>query len=186
MSITHRVTALALTLFHMASLSASFHAQSPPGGGGLPVSISVYDRTRINSWQWFAAPPQSTTYSYVESLLRVGVAQHLHKWDWQLELAQPSVLGLPDDAISPITAQGQLGLGATYYASNGNNTNAAAAFLKLGFLRYHFNGTDNNLRLGRFEYIDGQEAQPKNATITWLQTNRVAHRLIGNFGFSNA
>jgi hypothetical protein len=133
-----------------------------------------------------AAPPQSGTYSYVESLLRMGVAQHLHKWDWQLELAQPSVLGLPDDAISPVTPQGQLGLGATYYASNANSTNAAAAFLKQGFLRYHFDGADKNLRLGRFEYIDGQETQPKNTIIAWLQTNRVAHRLIGNVGFSNA
>jgi Alginate export len=185
MSRAHRITAFALTLFHVTSLSALCHAQSPPGGG-LPVSISVYDRTRIDTWLWFAAPPQSNTYSYVESLLRVGVAQHLHQWDWQLEFAQPSVLGLPDDAISPVTAQGQLGLGATYYASNANNTNAAAAFLKQGFLRYHFDGADKNLRLGRFEYIDGQETQPKNAVIAWLQANRVAHRLIGNFGFSDA
>jgi hypothetical protein len=154
--------------------------------GDLPVSISVYERTRIDNWKWFAAPPQSETYSYFESLLRVGVAQPLHKWDWKLELAQPSVLGLPNNAVSPVTAQGQLGLGATYYAANGNNTNAAAAFLKQGFLRYHFDGAGQNLRRGRFEYFEGQETQPKNAAIAWLQANRVAHRLICNFGFSNA
>lgn len=181
----YRIAAFALTLFQMTAFSAYCHAQSTPSGN-LPVSISVYERARINTWQWFAAPPQSETYSYFESLLRVGVAQRLHKWDWQLELAQPSVLGLPDDAISPVAAQGQLGLGATYYASNGNNTNAAAAFLKQGFMRYHFDGADKNIRLGRFEYIEGQETQPKNAAIAWLQTNRIAHRLIGNFGFSNA
>jgi len=185
MSRKYRIAAFALTLSQMTAFSEFCYAQAAPPGN-LPVSISVYDRTRIDTWQWFAAPPQSGTYSYFESLLRAGVAQYLHKWDWQLELAQPSVLGLPDDAISPIAAQGQLGLGATYYASNGNNTNAAAAFLKQGFLRYHFNGTDKNLRLGRFEYIEGQETQPKNAAIAWLQANRVAHRLIGNFGFSNA
>src|SRR5215471_14720056 len=106
MSRTHRITAFALMLFHSASLPAFCHAQSAPPGT-LPVGISLYSRTRINAWQWFAAPPQSETYSYVESLLRVGVTQHLHKWDWQLELAQPSVLGLPNDAISPVTAQGQ-------------------------------------------------------------------------------
>jgi hypothetical protein len=128
---------------------------------------------------------QSETYSYFDSLLRVGVAQHLHKWDWQLELAQPSVVGLPSDAISPITAQGQLGLGATYYASNGYNTNAAAAFLKQGFLQYHFDDR-KNVRLGRFEYIEGRKTEPKDTAIAWLQANRVAHRLIGNFGFSTA
>ena len=181
----NRIALLALIMFPITALGASCQAQSAPSGD-LPVSISVYERTRVDTWQWFAAPPQSETYSYFESLLRVGVARRLRKWDWQLELAQPSVLGLPDDAISPVPAQGQLGLGATYYASNSNNTNAAAAFLKQGFLRYHFDGADKNLRLGRFEYIEGQETQPKNATIVWLQNNRVAHRLIGNFGFSNA
>ena len=30
-----------------------------------------------------------------------------------------------------------------------------------------------------------QETHPKNALPLWLQTNRVAQRLIGNFGFSN-
>jgi hypothetical protein len=146
----------------------------------------VYDRTRLDSLQWFAAPPESETYGYVESLLRIGVAQHIHQWDWQLELAQPSVLGAPSDAVSANAAQGQLGLGATYYASNGNNTGPAAAFLKQGFLRYHFTGSDRNLRLGRFEFIDGQETQPKNAAIAWLEANRISHRLIGNFGFSDA
>ncbi len=62
----------------------------------------------------------------------------------------------------------------------------AAAFLKQGFLRYHFEGTDKNLRLGRFEFIEGQETQPENTTISWLQTNRIANRLVGNFAFSNA
>ena len=159
---------------------------SPAPSSTLPVSISVYDRTRVNAWQWFAAPPQSESYAYVESLVRLSVAQKVKHWDWQLELAQPAVLGLPKDAVSPVAAQGQMGLGGTYYAANGNNTEPAAAFLKQGFVRYRFAGTDKKLRVGRFEFIDGQETQPENATIGWLQTNRISHRLIGNFGFSNA
>ena len=137
-------------------------------------------------WQWFDAPPKSETYSYVESLLRLSVAQRIHRWDWKLELAQPAVLGLPQDAVSPVTAQGQLGLGGTYYASNGNNADPAAAFLKQAFLRYNFDGEDKNLRVGRFEFSGGEETLPKNATIHWLQDNRIQQRLVGNFGFSNA
>jgi hypothetical protein len=148
-----------------------------------PFSVSIYDRTRVNAWNWFAAPPEASTYGYVESLLRVGIAQRLHRWDWRLELAQPAVLDVPSDAVSPIAAQGQLGLGGTYYASN-NNAEPAAAFLKQGFLR--FDGEDSHLRLGRFEFFDGAETQPANPTIGWLQSNRVAQRLIANFGFSNA
>lgn len=148
-----------------------------------PISISVYDRTRIDAWQWFAAPPEANTYGYVESLLRVGVAQRLHRWDWQLELAQPSVLDVPNNAVSPVTAQGQLGLGGTYYAAN-TNTELAAAFLKQGAVR--FDGERTDLRIGRFEFFEGQETQPRNTTLAWLQANRIAQRLIGNFGFSNA
>src|SRR6202042_1859556 len=112
-------------------------------------------------------------YGYVESLVRIGVAQKLHRWDWQLELSQPAVLDAPSDAVSSVTAQGQLGLGGTYYASN-TNSYPAAAFLKQGYLRY--DGESANLRAGRFEFFDGQEMQPKDATMTWLQTNRVAQR----------
>lgn len=90
--------------------------------GKFSATVTVYDRTRVDAWQWFAAPPESETYGYLESLLRLGVAQRIRHWDWQLELAQPAVLGLPSDAVSPVSAQGQLGLGGTYYASSGNNT----------------------------------------------------------------
>jgi hypothetical protein len=160
-------------------------APPPENSSRLPVSISVFDRSRIDSTQWYAATPTPETYGFVESLVRLGMAQHIKKWDWQLELAAPATLDLPTDAVSPVTAQGQLGLGGTYYASNTNNSNPAATFLKQGFARYHFYGK-NNVRLGRFEYFDGQETQPKNPGIAWLQTNRIAQRLIGNFGFSTA
>lgn len=176
------VTTTFIVLSIVISVTSPCPAQQ--GSSHVPVSISVYDRTRVDTWNWFAAPPKSNTYGYVESLLRLGVAQRINNWDWQLELAQPAVLGLPNDAVSPVTAQGQLGLGGTYYASN-NNTEPAAAFLKQGFVRYHFSD-DKALRVGRFEFIEGQETKPGNTTISWLQTNRIAHRLIGNFGFSNA
>lgn len=177
-------------LFFAAALSVTpCYSQTPPGKPAVDdhaIRFTIYDRTRVDSWQWFAAPPQSGSYGYVESLLRIGIAQKLNRWDWQLELAQPAILDAPTDAVAPVSAKGQLGLGGTYYASNGNNDYSAAAFLKQGFLRYRFSGSDRYLWLGRFELFDGQETRPTNATIVWLQTNRIAQRLIGNFGFSNA
>jgi hypothetical protein len=169
----------------MSAISLIAQSPSKPVESKSPVSISVYDRTRVENWQWFAAPPQSETYSYVGSLLRAGVGQTLGRFDWQLELSQPSVLGAPSDAVSPIPAQGQMGLGGTYYSANGNNSNSAAAFLKQGYFRYRF-GEDDNIRLGRFEFFDGQETKPKDASLAWLQSNRIAQRLVGNFGFSTA
>lgn len=114
-------------LLAVLMLAVSSDAQSG-AADKLPVSVFIFDRTRADAWQWFAAPPQSNSYGYFESLLRLGVAQRVGHWDWRLELSQPAVLGLPDDAVSPVSAQGQLGLGGTYYASNGNNTEPAAAF----------------------------------------------------------
>ena len=176
----HRILRIPAFVIALFILTAGLcQAQS----SGSPISVTVYDRTRVDSWQWFAGPPYANTYGYVESLLRIGIAQSIHRWDWALELAQPSVLDAPSDAASSVTAQGQLGLGGTYYASN-TNSYPAAAFLKQGFVRY--DGEDASLRLGRFEFFDGQEVQTKNPTVGWLQTNRIAQRLIGNFGFSNA
>jgi hypothetical protein len=180
--------ALAGLLCTLALVSAAV-AQSPsvsaPALPSHPVTFSVYERARLDTWQWFAAPPEANTYTYLQSLLRISAAQRLAHWDWQLELSQPAVLGLPSNAVSPIAAQGQLGLGATYYASSGNNADPAAAFLKQGFVRYDA-APDKNLRIGRFEFFGGQETHPKDPTVLWLQNNRVQQRLVGNFGFTNA
>ncbi|NYF78337.1 alginate export family protein [Granulicella arctica] len=174
-----------ITSLLLASTAFGQTSTAPSPSGSLPFSVSVYDRTRADASQWFASPPQDNTYGYVESLVRIGIAQRIQHFDWQLELSQPAMLDLPSHSISPITAAGQLGLGATYYSSNTSNAYPAAASLKQGYLRYHFGQEKNNIRVGRFEFFDGQETQPKNASLLWLQTNRVAQRLVGNFGFSN-
>ncbi|MGA7523304.1 MAG: alginate export family protein [Acidobacteriaceae bacterium] len=177
-----------LSAVALVSAVAAQSTVPPPASGSSsshPVTFSIYERAREDNWQWFSAPPSSNTYPYLESLLRIALSQRVRQWDWRLELSQPAVLGLPSDAVSPVSAQGQLGLGATYYASSGNNSDPAAAFLKQAFLRYHF-GVDNSLRLGRFEFLGGEETHPKDSTVLWLQNNRVQQRLIGNFGFTDA
>ncbi len=174
----------------MNRLSVAFAAlltavASSAQSASTPVTATVVLRERTNATQWFSAAPAVEQYGDQDSLLRLGIQQRIHQWDYQFELLQAAELFLPADAVSPVTAQGQLGLGATYYASNGNNEFPAAASFKTGFLRYHFNES-STLRLGRFEFFDGQETTPRNSTLAWLQTNRIAQRLIGNFGFSNA
>ena len=169
----------------VAATPAAAPAASAPTPPAHPVTFSIYERARNDNWKWFAAPPYSDRYSYIQSLLRISVAQRIDRWDWQAELAQTWVGPLPNDSVSAVTSQGQLGLGATYYASNTNDTQPAAAFFKQGFLRYSA-APDKNIRLGRFEFFDGTETHPKDSTVLWLQNNRVQQRLVGNFGFSNA
>jgi hypothetical protein len=137
-----------------ASLSCMGQTPASAPVSKSPVSITVYDRTRLDVFQWFAAPPYANTYGYLESLLRVGIAQKHKTFDWKLELTQPSVLFLPNDAVSPVSAQGQLGLGGTYYASNNNQTENAAAALKQGFIRFDGSTPGRSLRVGRFEFFD--------------------------------
>jgi hypothetical protein len=96
------------------------------------------------------------------------------------------LFGLPDDAIAP-GAQGQLGLGASYFAANDRATNTAMLFAKQAFIEFKRlgPGARQSLRLGRMEVIDGTETTPKNATAAALKRDRIAHRLLGNFGFSH-
>ncbi|HEX4308451.1 MAG TPA: alginate export family protein [Acidobacteriaceae bacterium] len=185
---------LCLISLASAATAQTFVAASDPSAAspapatapaGHPVTFSIYERARNDNWQWFAAPPYDNTTSYLQSLLRISIAQRIHHWDWQAELAQTWVGGVPSDAVSAVSAQGQLGLGGTYYAANGNNSEPAAAFFKQGFIRYSGEG-DKNIRLGRFEFFDGVETHPKDPTMLWLQNNRMQQHLIGNFGFSDA
>lgn len=155
---------------------------SPPSGA---INFTAIIRERTNVTQWFAATPTAEQYAHQDSLLRLSMSQRIRQWDYQLELGQSAELALPSDAVSSVTAQGQLGLGGTYYAANNNNQNPAAASFRQGFLRYHFSKEPDSLRLGRFEFFDGQEVSPTNNTLSWLQTNRIGQRLVGNFGFSN-
>ncbi len=147
--------------------------------------VTVYLRERGNATQWFSAVPGAETYAHGDSLLRISLAQRLKHFDYQVEMSNSAELALPRDAVSTIAAQGQLGLGGTYYAANNNNPLPAAASFKSGFLRYHFKNDTNVARIGRFEFFDGQETTPKNTALGWLQTNRIGQRLIGNFGWSN-
>ncbi|MCX6625809.1 MAG: alginate export family protein [Acidobacteria bacterium] len=118
--------------------------------------------------------------------LSPGLSESKKAFDWQIEFAAPFLLGLPDDAIAA-GSQGQLGLGASYFAANHRERNAGMVFAKQGFIRFKDLGgvKGQSLRLGRMEFIDGTEVAPKDGTLAALKRDRIAHRLVGNFGFSD-
>jgi hypothetical protein len=169
----------------LLSSAIALRGQTPQSApSGHPVHFFVYERARGLGWDWFKAPPDNI-YGYGESLLRFGLSQTIDRWDWKVEITQGTIIDAPNTAVSSSTAQGQLGLGASYYVANGNNSYPAAAFLKQGYVRYGWDD-DKNIRIGRFEFFDGLETKPKNPTLAWLQPNRVGQRLVSNFGFTNA
>src|SRR5215472_7543212 len=149
------------------------------------INISGSLRTRVAAWDWFKSTANND-YVFSESIFRLSVSESRKSFDWQLELAAPFLLGLPDDAIAP-APQGQLGFGANYFASNDKSRNTGMVFAKQGFLRSkNLGGVDGQtLTVGRMQFIDGAEVTPKDDTLATLKRDRIAHRLIGDFGFSD-
>ena len=166
----HRRLTFLLTVY--AALAAAQHS---------PVSITGSIRSRLEKWDWFEADADNS-YVYSGNLIRFGFSQ-TRKWlDWQIEFGAPVLLGLPDDAVAPGN-QGQLGMGANYFVGNDRSRNAGMVFPKQAFLRWK--AAAHAVRFGRFEYSDGTETTPPDATLAWLKRERITQRLIGPFGFTH-
>jgi Alginate export len=155
---------------------------APPKHMLGPLEISVNWRTRAEGWYWFQGVTGNSDYGLWDSLLRVGIGQTGDRFDWFIEGEQPSILGLPNDAVVA-APQGQLGLGGNYYAANNNHTNVANGFVKQGFVNFKHLGPAG-LKLGRFEYFDGLEVTPQNPLLATVIQTRIASRLISNFAFT--
>lgn len=163
-----------------ASGASSSAAETLPSKVGS-LTITGNWRFRSEAWDFFQPPTGENTYGFEHSLLRIGIGQKKENFEWLLEGAADTILGLPTDAIQP-GRPGQLGLGGTYYADNGarNNLNG---FVKQAYLVFRVPGR-GRFRFGRFTYLDGSEVQPKDKTLATLINTRVSQRLIGDFGFS--
>jgi hypothetical protein len=166
----------------LAPADPSTKTLAPPKHKIGPFEISINWRTRAEGWSWFEGNTGNSDYGLWHSLLRIGIGQTREHLDWFVEGSQPSILGLPNDAVAP-APQGQLGLGGTYYAANGNESNNASIFLKQAFVNFKHLGPAA-LKLGRFEYFDGLEVKPADPTLATVIQTRIAHRLISNFGFT--
>jgi len=147
--------------------------------GSVTVSGSVMERYEF--WDFFQGAGQSN-YNYSGALLQLALSHKSASYDWMLDFATPVLLGLPDRAVQPAPL-GQYGLGASYFAANNKNTNAAGFFVKQGFFRFKLE--NSTVQVGRFEFADGMEGKPKDATLTALRASRIQQHLIGTFGFSD-
>jgi hypothetical protein len=174
---------LAIAAILVPAAFAQTPAPSPLKIGDVTAHGSF--RTRAEMWNWFG-DSEGGDYAYSGNLFRVAFSRERRAFDWTFEIAAPFLLGLPDDAGAP-APQGALGLGANYFSANDNHRNAVMAFPKQAFVRFRNLGGDKrqSLRLGRFEFLDGAETTPANATLAALKRDRIAQRLIGNFGWSH-
>src|SRR5215203_4320070 len=148
------------------------------------VNVSGSLRLRAESYGWFESPGFDDDYTFGAAQLRVSLGQQRAKWDWLVEGEFPVLFNLPERAIAP-APHGQLGLGAGYFAANGRQD--MSAVLKQAYVKTKglFGDRLSSLKVGRFEFVDGAETTPKDATLAALKRERLAHRLIGNFGFTH-
>src|SRR5215469_17296407 len=170
-----------------APASASAATQAPVTSGTQPIRIGRITvqgsfRTRFEDWDWFKGDTGDNSYAYSGNILRLSLSESFESFDWQLEFAVPFLLGLPDNAVASGT-QGQFGFGATYYVANNKSQYSAMPFAKQGFLR--FKSGSQTFRFGRFEFLDGSEVTPKDATLAAVKRDRIQQRLLGNFGWAH-
>jgi hypothetical protein len=173
-------------LFSIALFAAAnLNAQTDPD----PIKLGDVDftatlRSRAYIWNWFQTTGgYQNEYAYSGNLLRLNFAEKTASFDFDEEIAVPFLLGLPNNATAP-APQGALGLGSNYYTANGNHPYSAMAFAKQLYVRYHIDEAQR-LQIGRFEFNDGTELTPQNATLATLKRDRISQRLIGTFGFSD-
>ncbi len=157
-----------ITTFILLLITIPAFAQSPFTG-----SI----RVRAENWHWFETAGGDDDYTFLGAQLRVAAKKKLGSVEGQLEIEAPGLVYLPDNAALA-APRGQLGLGGAYFQANGD-TDAVALFVKQAFVRA------GRFRIGRFEFMEGTERIPADATLAAIRRERVAHRLIGNFGFSH-
>jgi len=151
---------------------------------GITISGSL--RSRIEGWDWFQPSSGDNSYAYSGNLFRLSLAQRKETWDWNAEFGVPFILGLPANPVAP-APQAALGFGANYLTSNDRNQNTAMIFPKQLYIRItQFGGSKAHmLKLGRFEFLDGSESAPANATLANLKANRINQRLIGAFQWTD-
>lgn len=165
-----------------ATPAATAQAQDHLKSGTINFSGSL--RLRAENYGWFKTPGFQDDYTFGAAVLRLSLSQQREKVDWLIEGEFPVLINLPERAIAP-PPHGQLGLGGSYFAASGRQD--ASAVLKQAYVRFKslLGDKPSSLRFGRFEFADGAETTPADATLAALKRDHIAHRLIGNFAFSH-
>lgn len=158
-------------------------ADAPEAAKKPDWTITGSLRVREELWDWFGTGTGKGHYAFTGELLRLAANRTTKTVDTTVELQQTGLFDLPKTATMA-APQGQLGMGASYFDASGNQQFGIA--LKQAFWKLKDPANAGNyIKGGRFEVIDGTETTPSDPTLAALKRDRIAHRLIGNFGFSH-
>jgi alginate export protein len=150
------------------------------------VTLTASERARGEVVDFFRPPDDAASsgahrYSFFGNQLRAGIRALFPHAELVVEGQDTRIVHLPDDA-SLKAPFGNLGPGAIYFAHT-HDRDQGEPFLKQGFLTLRQSGVAATV--GRFEYRDGLETLPGNATLLALKRMRIAERLIGPFGYTH-
>jgi len=150
------------------------------------ITLTASERARGEVVDYFrppdgTAPAGAHRYAFFGNQLRAGLRALFPHADLVLEAQDTRLLHLPDDA-SLAAPFGNLGPGAIYFAHT-RDRDQGEPFLKQGHLTLRRSGIAATV--GRFEYRDGLETLPGDATLFALKRTRIAERLIGPFGYTH-
>jgi hypothetical protein len=150
----------------------------------LSLSGEMTMRNTYENWFEPSSNTVNSNYNYFFTRSRLSLifrnpylgafvqAQDVHMWN------------LPEQSVAP-SPQGALGFGATYFSHAKSETDHSLIIRQayLDFPRLFVKGL--SVRVGRFDYADGQEVTYKNnPKVTWLKNARLSDRMIGAFDWS--
>jgi len=173
-----------VALFGAAAQTQPGEPASAPPASAAAVRVAGIDLSgewtvRGQVWNWFQ-DQNRVKYAFGQSVLRLALNQLCQRLDWRVEIEQPTLFALPEDAQLPGMGNA-LGLGGLYYAANNGRENTASAFLKQAFVDFKgFAANGGYLRVGRFEFSDSGQIVPADPTLAFVKRDRLAGRLIGD------
>ena len=132
-------------------------------------------------WRFFEPPPGggNNDYSFAANRLFGSVQRTAVSYDFTAALQYVQFGGLPSDAVGP----GPLGTGAVYYAHAGRS-DSRQIYLRYANVRLKRLLPATSIQVGRMPFASGGEAASGNPKIEAVKLQRVAARLIGEFGWS--
>jgi len=141
----------------------------------------VRDWTRVETWRFFEPPNGggNNDYAFVATRLFGSVQRTAPAYDLTAALQYVQFGGLPSDAVGP----GPLGTGAVYYAHAGCS-DSHQVYLRYANVRFKRLVPHTTIQVGRMPYASGGEAASANPKIEAVRAQRIAARVIGEFGWS--
>ncbi len=151
--------------------------------GDAVVSSSL--RSRMYSWDWFGDTPNGE-YTYSGSLLRFGVTESKPEIRLASRVRRAGARQHADERRDAGAAR-QLGLGGELCRRQQRLDQLVEHLPETGRTSIKGIGgiAGQSIKAGRMEFIDGSELAPAHSTLAALKRDRIAQRLLANFGWTD-